>query len=104
MKSIVMFMDSDREYTEPEINALLKQWNRDITPAIDSDHVTVRRMLIDYGHLERTPDGGRYRIGFPPRPLAFDLEVDDIDLRSTVAAYLDYSERQKRARHADHSA
>ena len=31
-------------------------------------------------------------------PLAFDLEVDDIDLRSTIAAYLDYSERQRRER------
>lgn len=104
MKSIVMLMDSNRSYTEREVNDLLKKWNRDIAPAIESDHVTVRRMLVDYGHLERTADGRKYRIGFPARPLAFDLEVDDIDLWATIAAYLDYSERQRRERKADSAA
>ncbi len=95
MKSITMLMDSARTYTEQEINDLLQEWGRDVVPAIRVDHVTVRRHLIDYGHLERTADGGKYRVGFPPRPLAFDLEVDDIDVRATIAAYIDWVERRK---------
>ena len=90
MKSILMLMDSSRSYTEPEINELLAAWNREVAPAIETDHVTVRRLLVDYGHLERTPDGGAYRVGFPGRVVAFDLDVDDIDVRATVAAYLQH--------------
>ena len=101
IKSFVMSMNSAYTYTEREINELLLEWSREVAPAIYSDHVTIRRILVDHGHLERTADGARYRVGFPPRPLAFDLEIDDIDPRSTVAAFRDYSERKKRTRSAD---
>ncbi|MGH0035672.1 MAG: DUF2087 domain-containing protein [Myxococcota bacterium] len=104
MKSIVMLLDGNRTYTEVEINAALQEWNRDVAPAINSDHVTVRRLLIDYGHLERSADGREYRVGFPARPVVFDLEVEDIDIRATVAAYRDYSARRKRGRGADPAA
>ena len=90
MKSIVMGMDSSRSYGEREIDALLRAWNRDVAPAIATDHVTLRRLLVDHGHLERTADGSAYRVGFPAAPLAFELEVDQIDLRATIAAYLEH--------------
>ena len=96
MKSICMLLDSDRTYTESEINDALIEWNRDVAPAIDTDHVTLRRWLVDYGHLERTPDGARYRIGFPPASVVFDLEVDDLDLKSTIAAYREYQRNKPR--------
>jgi hypothetical protein len=96
MKSIVMLMDSARHYTEPEINELLMEWKRSVAPCIETDYVTVRRLLVDYGKLERTPDGSHYRVGFPLGDPLFDLEVDDIDLRATVAAYIDYQRRKKR--------
>ncbi len=95
MKSIVMLMDSDRTYSENEVNVEIQVWNQTVAPAIDCDHVSVRRLLIDYGHLERTADGQQYRIGFPPQPLAFDLEVDHIDVKATIAAYVDYEERRR---------
>ncbi len=90
-----MLLDGERTYTEAEINAAIQEWNRDVAPAIETDHVTVRRLLVDYGHLERTADGGRYRVGFPPQPVVFDLEIEDIDVRATIAAYLDYSARRR---------
>lgn len=98
MKSIVMLLDSGRVYSEAEINERLQDWGREVAPAIASDHVTLRRLLVDYGHIERTPDGRRYRVAFPARPVAFDLEVDDIDVRGTVAAYLDHAERRRQQR------
>lgn len=104
VKSIAMSLDPDRTYSEREINALLQDWNRDVAPAIDSDHVTLRRLLVDYGHLERTADGRAYRLGFPPRPVAFDLEVDDIDVRATIAAYRDHLERRRQRRGASPEA
>jgi len=98
MKSITLLLDSDFRYTEPEINAALGQWSERVAPAIDCDHVTLRRLMVDYGHLERTPDGSRYRVGFPARPLAFDLEVDEIDVAATIAAYRDNRERERAKR------
>lgn len=96
MKSIMMTLESSRTYTEAEMNGALLSWKRDIGPAIETDHVTLRRLLVDRGHLERTADGRAYRVGYPAQPIAFELEVEDIDLRATIAAYRDHSERRRR--------
>jgi hypothetical protein len=98
IKSITMLLDSARMYTEAGFNEVLLGWKRDVGPSIETDHVSLRRLLVDYGHLERTADGRAYRVGYPTRPLAFDLEVDDVDVRATVAAYRDQAERRKQER------
>lgn len=95
MKSILMLLESDQTYSEGQINDWLLEWKRNVAPQIESDHVTLRRLLVDYGHLERTADGHRYRVGFPARPLAFDLGIDEIDLRATISAYLEQSESRR---------
>ena len=87
IKSILMQLDSTRTYTEPEINEILRQGNSRVAPGIETDHITLRRLLVDQGHLERNPDGRSYRMGFPARPPAFDLEIDDLDLPAIVAAH-----------------
>ncbi len=98
MKSFLMGLDSAASYGESEINEAIQRWNREVVPAIETDHVTVRRHLVDYGLLERTADGQAYRVGFPARPMAFDLEVDEIDVRATIAAYLDQLKRRPKRR------
>ena len=100
MKSILMQMDSAITYSEAEVNELLIRWGQQIAPAIETDHVTIRRLMVDYGYLERTASGSRYRVGFPPSSVAFELEIDDLDLRATVAAYRDFVARQR----AEHRA
>jgi hypothetical protein len=104
MKSILLLLDSRRTYTEAGINAVLRAWSRDVAPAIDVDHVTLRRLLVDYGELERTADGRAYRVGFPARPVAFDLEVDSVDVRATIAAYREHAARERKRRRAAASA
>ena len=84
---IRMLLDSERTYSESEINDLLQEWSRDVAPAIQVDHVTLRRHLVDYGHLERTADGARDRIGYSHEAVAFDLDVEDVDVRATIAAF-----------------
>ncbi|MBB6674711.1 DUF2087 domain-containing protein [Cohnella nanjingensis] len=44
--------EENRQYTEKEVNALLK--------ARFADYVTLRRYLIGYGFMDRLPDGSRY--------------------------------------------
>lgn len=100
MKSITLSLDSAKTYDEHEINDLLQRWKADVAPAVETDHVTLRRLLVDWGHLERTQDGAAYRVGFPPRPMIFDLEIDELDLVSTIAAYRDHAERTRRERDA----
>ncbi len=100
MQSVVMQLDSERSYNEKEINAQLKAWSRDVAPSIEVDHVTLRRLLVDYQRLERTADGSVYRVGFPARTVAFELEVYDLDLRATVAAYRDQIETRRKRRKA----
>lgn len=104
MRSIVMLLDAGRIYTEPEINASLESWRRDVAPAIETDHVTLRRLLVDHGHLERTVDGRAYRVGFPTRTVAFDLGIYEIDVRATVAAYREHLRSRRRARGSETAA
>lgn len=96
IQSIVLDLDDGRTYTEREIDAALRAWKRDVAPAIETDHVTIRRLLVDRGRLERTANGSRYRVGFPPRALAFDLAVYDLDLRATVAAFREQQAKRPR--------
>jgi hypothetical protein len=91
VKSMLLLMDSARVYTEREVNELLRTWSRDVAPAIEVDHVTLRRLLVDWGHLERTADGRAYRIGFPPLSVVFALGVDTVDVRATVAAFREHA-------------
>jgi hypothetical protein len=98
IQSFLLTLDSSRSYGEREINQALRAWKRDVAPAIETDHVTLRRLLVDLGRLERTPDGARYRVGFPPGTAAFELAVYELDLRATVAAYRTYlASRRRRA-------
>ena len=100
MKSITLDLDEKATYSERDVNELLKRWLREIAPAIAVDHVTLLRWLCDYGHLERTRDGKQYRVGFPARGVAFDVEIYDVDLRATVAAYLAEQARKAKERSA----
>jgi hypothetical protein len=94
MKSFALELDERAVYSERAVNEQLKRWKRDIAPALDVDHVTLRHWLCDYGHLERTRDGKQYRVGFPAKALAFDVEIYDVDLRATVKAFLAEQERK----------
>jgi hypothetical protein len=104
MKSFALGLDEKAVYTERQVNEQLKRWKREIAPALDVDHVTLRRWLVDYGHLERTRDGKEYRVGFPPKSVAFDVEIYDVDLRATVKAYLAEQERKAAQKKATRAA
>lgn len=46
--------EKGRDYTEKEVNAVINEWHT------FGDYFIMRRSLIDYGFLDRTPDGARY--------------------------------------------
>ncbi len=43
-----------RTYTEREVNTIINQWHT------FSDYFMLRRLLIDYHLMARTPDGAKY--------------------------------------------
>lgn len=51
---LIRKFDGQNEYSEKEVNAVLK--------GIYSDHVTLRRYLVDYRYLLRTDDGSCYKV------------------------------------------
>lgn len=47
--------ETERKYSEKQVNELLKE--------VNDDYVEIRRYLVDYGLLEREPDGSQYWLG-----------------------------------------
>jgi hypothetical protein len=54
LREIVNRFDKERSYNEKEVNEVLK-------PVFD-DFATIRRYLIEYGFMERNPDGSCYQV------------------------------------------
>lgn len=52
LRQVAAQFEPERKYTEPEVNAILKD--------IWDDFATMRRYLIEYGYLDRTKDGKTY--------------------------------------------
>lgn len=52
LREISTRFESGQIYTEAEINEILK--------GVYDDYVTVRRFLIEYGFIDREPDGSKY--------------------------------------------
>jgi hypothetical protein len=54
LKYLATKFEAERDYTEKEVNALLKAWHT------FGDYVLLRRYLFDYGLLDRERNGSRY--------------------------------------------
>ncbi|PFA25186.1 transcriptional regulator [Bacillus cereus] len=52
LRHLVKKFDSNKKYTEKEVNQILEN--------VYPDFVTLRRYLIEYGFLDRTADGSKY--------------------------------------------
>lgn len=52
LQELAKHFEAGRIYSEKEVNQILEQ--------VYEDHVTIRRYLIDYGLLDRKPDGSKY--------------------------------------------
>jgi hypothetical protein len=57
-----------RHYSEAEINEALREWLATFSAAHGIDHVTLRRSLVDIGHLQRDRAGSTYRLNPLFRP------------------------------------
>lgn len=52
LRHLIKYFDANKNYTEKEVNAVLKPFY--------NDYVLLRRSLIEYGFMDRTQDGSSY--------------------------------------------
>ncbi len=76
-----------RDYTEAEINALLRDWLAGPGAMLSTDHVELRRWLVDCGLLARDGYGRRYaRTDAAGEWLAVLAALDGADLSAEAGA------------------
>jgi hypothetical protein len=68
LRWLATMFEPDKLYSEPEVNAILKQ-------AYEHDFVSLRRDLIDFGYLRRERGGGKYWLA----PAGDELKPLDAD-------------------------
>jgi DNA-binding CsgD family transcriptional regulator len=54
LKRVVTLFDAEREYSEIEVSELLRD--------VHEDFASLRRYLVDYGFMKRSPDGKAYSV------------------------------------------
>jgi len=97
LKSVVMTMDRTLEYTEPEVDDRLIYWLTDIARSVQFDHVSLRRLLVDYGYLNRDSTGSSYRV-VPAGGgrVAFEAQIDGLDVYGVIGAAMKAARDRKR--------
>ena len=102
LKSVVLTLDRDKEYTEREIGDNMAFWLADICTSVDLDHVTLRRLLVDTGYLVRDANGSRYRVADPVGAEGmFAPEVEIVDVYESIGRALKRNAERKKAFAAD---
>jgi hypothetical protein len=85
LKSIVLSLAPGRAYAEREIDDAIREWLAAVAPSLDTDHVSLRRNLVDAGHIERDPGGAVYRLPARlPGAVRFAPEIEGLDPQAVV--------------------
>ena len=78
LATITRRFERDARYAESDVNARLKEWLSGAGAMIETDHVNVRRWLVDTQILARTDDCAQYWLD--PGVAARDEVADDPDI------------------------
>ena len=97
LKSVILLLDPQRDYDEQELNARLETWCEDVGHNIVTDHVALRRYLVDAGYVQRDAAGRNYRLNPAKVAEQFDAAIDSLDPVAIVAEAQRRAEERKRA-------
>jgi len=90
-----------RDYTEREVNEVLKAWLNSSGGMLDVDHVELRRWLIDLQILARDAYGHSYaQASVPQRLRPVDAALTGIDFASEFAKANEHEAQRRAARKA----
>ncbi len=91
--------ESGREYDEPAVNGRLRAWLAGPGAMLATDHVALRRWLVDCAVLDRDGYGHRYRRCEPSGDWAVVMSAlagIDLDAEAKTARAADAAQRAKR--------
>jgi hypothetical protein len=87
LRSIVQGLEPGRVYGEAWINERIQAWRAGVAPSLDTDHVTLRRELVDARFLGRDANGAGYWLALRPgAAVEFAPEIEGLDVRGLVEA------------------
>src|SRR5262245_56780648 len=99
LKSVILTLNAEQVYYEAAINEALQTWLKQVGFKINTDHVTLRRLLVDDGFLQRERDGSAYRVSTTHRhSKLFDPSVETIDVGVVIEDAQIRIAEQKQAR------
>ena len=95
-KSVTLMLETQRDYTEGELNEYLATWLSQVGRTVEIDHVSLRRYLVDAGYLTRDTAGRSYRVDPEQTVGLFESGIEDINPVAVVEeAYRDAEERKR---------
>ncbi len=97
LKSLIQRFSFGVEYREKEVNSIIDAWLMGVAPSMNSDFVTLRRLLVDEGIFERDAQGSSYTLkSTGVRGFEFSSDVDRIEIESELGlARKDLAERRR---------
>lgn len=99
LKSILLTLERDKDYTEAEINEAIKTWLTGMHEPHGLDHVGLRRYLVDEGYLDRSRNGSRYWVIDPgPSTKWFEPDVEEVDVFKVVDEAKESYDKSRRKR------
>jgi hypothetical protein len=79
LKSVVLMLDPQSDYSEFQIDDVLRDWLSRIGRGLEIDRVSLRRYLIDEGYLIRDKGGRHYQVRQGHMTQLFEHAVNAID-------------------------
>jgi hypothetical protein len=96
-KSITLMLETERDYTEAELNEGLVKWLSQVGRTVEVDHVSLRRYLVDAGYITRDRAGRRYRVNRKQTAGLFEAGIEEINPVAVVEeAYREAEERKRK--------
>lgn len=83
--SAALELEPGRTYSESELNDRLRLWTARFGEAVQLDHVTLRRFLVDEGYLRRDSAGAAYEVTAGDWPFTLDPAISTLDLEVLVS-------------------
>jgi hypothetical protein len=96
-KSIILMLETQRTYTEAELNEELRQWLSQVGQTIELDHVSLRRYLVDAGYLIRDGAGRSYQVALEQTGDVLEPGIETLDPVVVLAEVERQLEAQKQA-------
>jgi hypothetical protein len=85
LKAISLKFETDRSYSEPEVNRVIADWLNRVGQSLEIDHVTLRRALVDESYLMRTAGGTAYQVGRrSDEQFSFSKDVSTINAEAVI--------------------